>query len=51
LGGAVEDMSNLIPVDQVSAVEDRQSRKIFECGGNEIIVLVNPANGRVRITS
>jgi hypothetical protein len=51
LGGTVKDMSDLPPVNQVTAMEDRESGKIFECGGNEIIILVNPANGRVRITS
>ena len=44
-------MTDLIPVDQVAAVKDRQSRKIFKGRGDQIIIFANPANGRIGVTT
>jgi hypothetical protein len=38
-------------MDEVAAVKDRQAGKIFERGGDEIIILSHPANGWVWITA
>ena len=38
MGGTVEDVTNLSPVDQVTAVKDRKSGKVFKGGGDEVIV-------------
>jgi hypothetical protein len=40
-----------MPVDQVAAMENWQPGVILECRGDQIIVVTNPANGRVRITT
>jgi hypothetical protein len=42
-------MSQLAPVDEVTAVENRQTWKIFECGVHQVIVLAHPTDGGVRI--
>jgi hypothetical protein len=44
-------MSYLIPMDQVPAMIDRQSRKIFKRGSNQKIILIHPANRGIRVTS
>jgi hypothetical protein len=44
-------MPYLVPMDQVAAMKDWKTRKIFEAGCNQIIVFFNPAYGRVRVTS
>src|ERR1700683_1339501 len=42
-------MTNLPPMDQVPAMEDGYTGKVFETAINEIIVLGDPANARVGI--
>jgi hypothetical protein len=42
-------MSQLAPVDKVTAVENRQAWKIFKRGVDQVIVLAHPADGRVGI--
>ena len=42
-------MPNLVPVDQVAAVKNGQSREILKCGGDEIIIIPNPTNGGIRV--
>jgi len=44
-------MSDLMPMDQVTTVEDRETGEIFEGRGEEIIIIIDPANGRVGITT
>jgi hypothetical protein len=42
-------MSQLAPVDEVTAVENRQTWKILKRGVHQVIVLAHPADGGVRI--
>jgi hypothetical protein len=42
-------MSQLAPVDEVTAVEDRQAWKIFKRGVHQVIILAHPADGWVGI--
>src|SRR5215216_6134857 len=49
LRGPIQDMSLLAPVDEVTAVENRQTWKIFKRGVHQVIILVHPADGGVRI--
>jgi hypothetical protein len=38
-------------VNQVPAVKDRKSRKVFKGGRDKVIIFANPANGRIRVTA
>ena len=49
LRGPIQDMSQLAPVDEVTAVENRQTWKIFKRGVHQVIVLAHPTDGWVRI--
>ncbi|MNC24663.1 hypothetical protein D3C75_727250 [compost metagenome] len=49
LGGPVQHMAQLPPMNQIPAVEYRNAREIFEAGGHQIIVFSHPAYGRVRV--
>jgi hypothetical protein len=49
LRGPIHDMTQLPPVDKVTAVENRQTWKIFKCGVHQVIVLVHPTDGGIRI--
>jgi hypothetical protein len=42
-------MPQLAPVDKVTAVENRQTRKIFKRGIYQVIVLAHPTDRGVRI--
>jgi hypothetical protein len=42
-------MADLMPVDQVAAVKDRQPGKIFERRSDEIKIIPNPADGWIRV--
>jgi hypothetical protein len=42
-------MPDLMPVNQIATVEDRQAREIFKGRGDQIIVVTHSTNGRVRI--
>jgi hypothetical protein len=42
-------MSQLAPVDEVSAVENRQTWKIFKRGVHQVILLTHPTDRWVRI--
>ena len=48
---AVNAMSDLLPVNQIFAVKNRNSRIIVERGGCHIVILPDPADGRIRIKS
>jgi hypothetical protein len=42
-------MAQLTPVDEVTAVENRQTWKIFKRGVYQVIILAHPADGWVGI--
>src|SRR5215217_3433213 len=44
LRGPVENMPDLVPMDQVAAMKYWETGKIFERRGNQIIVILHPAN-------
>ena len=45
----VEDIANLVPANQILAVENRYARVIGKGGENEVIVIAYPANSGVRV--
>jgi hypothetical protein len=51
LGGTVKDVTNLSPVNQIAAMEDRKPGKILEGRSDQIVVITDPADGGVRITT
>ena len=42
-------MPQLAPVDEITAVENRQTWKIFKRGIHQVIVLAHPTDGGIRI--
>ena len=42
-------VSDLFPVHQISAVKNRNSRKVFKGACDQIIILPHPANARIRV--
>jgi hypothetical protein len=49
LAGAGEAVTNLLPVNQIAAVEDRHAREILERTGDEVIILFDAADARIRV--
>jgi hypothetical protein len=44
-------MANLMPVNQVTAVKNRPPGKIFEGRSDKIVIIPDPADGRIRVTA
>src|SRR5436853_4259270 len=49
LACSCQTMTNLSPVDQIAAVENGNTWKIFKATGDQVVVLSNPADTGVRI--
>jgi hypothetical protein len=47
----MESISNQVPIYKIFAVMNRKPWEIFERRINNIIIIPNPANGRVRIAA
>ncbi len=47
LGSAVEDVADLLPGDQIPAVEDRRSGEILEARRRQVVILTHPADRRI----
>ena len=47
--GPVDGVTDLLPVDQVSAVEHRDAREVFERTGHKVILLPHPNHARIGI--
>ena len=46
---SIQHISDLFPMDEITAVKDRQSRKIGKCGVHQIIISPHRTDGRVRV--
>src|SRR5690606_26903693 len=51
LAGPVDDVADLLPGDEVTAVEDRQAGEVLEGRGHQVVVVPDPAHGRVRVAA
>jgi len=49
LFGTMDDVADLLPVDQVSTVKDGNTGEIFECRSNQVVVIADSADTRVRM--
>ena len=49
LAGSCQAMTNLLPVDQILAVENGNAWKILKATGDQIVVLSNPTDTGIRI--
>ena len=49
LAGPLHDVADQVPVDQVPAVEDRDTRQVLECRGGEVVVVADLDHARVRV--
>ena len=47
LGSAIEDVADLLPGDQIPAVEDRRSGEVLEARRRQVVILTHPADRRV----
>jgi hypothetical protein len=45
----VQNVPDLLPPDEVAAVEDRHAGEVLEAGGHEVVVLADAADGRIRV--